>query len=189
MPGTVPHADERWMNVQIQPQSAFMLDSPPVVTVRVVRHPLRQETSPMFERFHRNSAKATIAALLAALGVGGVAVAQSAGSTQPPTKSVTPAAAPGVTSSSSKTAETPGQESNAPENSAADPDNVQQGDQTEPKGSASEQESATETGSATETESASEQESGSEKVADDGPGGHADEPGNPNADPQATVAK
>jgi hypothetical protein len=139
----------------------------------------------MFERFHQNSAKATIAALLAALGVGGVAVAQSGGSTQPPAKSPTPAAAQNSTSSSAKAVETPGQESTAPENSAADPDNVQQGDQAEPKGSAGEQESANEKGSAGETESATEQESGSEKVGDDGPGGHADEPGNPNADHQA----
>jgi hypothetical protein len=65
---------------------------------------------------------------------------------------------------------------------AVDRDNVRQGDQKAPdSGTASEQskESASD-------EAAGEQagESRSEVVADDGPGGHADEPANPNADYQ-----
>ena len=66
----------------------------------------------MFERFTRKSLTATVAALVAALGVGGVAVAQSSGSgSQPPAAT---------------------QQSTAPENSATDTDNIQSGDQTSP---------------------------------------------------------
>ncbi len=120
----------------------------------------------MFERFHRKSAVATVAALLAALGAGGVAIAQSGGSKAQPTLGAPPAKS---TPEAQEAPEAPGQESNAPENSAADPDDVQQGDQSGP-----------------DTEQpGTEKESGSEKVDDDGPGGHADEPGNPNADHQA----
>jgi hypothetical protein len=93
-----------------------------------------------------------VAALVAALGVGGVAVAQSGTSTQPPAAS---------------------QQSTAPENTATDTDNVQSGDQTspDPAGGAAEKESATEKPGA----------EGPEVPGDDGPGGHADEPANPNA--------
>jgi hypothetical protein len=125
----------------------------------------------MFERFHRKSTPAILAAVLAALGVGGVAVAQGGGSSTPPAK------APAGQS----TAETPGQESNAPENSATDSDNVQQGDQSAADDRAEGPESANE--KAEGPESAAE-ESGSEVPNDDGPGGHADEPANPNADTQ-----
>jgi hypothetical protein len=126
----------------------------------------------MFERFKRRSLTATVAALVAALGVGGVAVAQSSGSgSQPATGSPPRASAP-----AQKVA---GQESNAPENSATDRDNVQAGDQTAPDPA----------GGGSENESATGQESGSELPGDDGPGGHADEPGNPNADRQATGAE
>lgn len=110
----------------------------------------------MIERFTRKSLVATGAALLAALGVGGAALAQSGSPTAPPQKGDTPAG---------EVRETPGQESGAPESSAADPDNVQ--DSTS-KDSPAEQA----------------QESSSEVPGDDGPGGHADEPGNPNADHQ-----
>jgi ABC-type phosphate transport system substrate-binding protein len=104
----------------------------------------------MFERFKRKSLTATVAALVAALGVGGVAVAQSSGSgTQAPAAS---------------------HQSAAPENSATDTDNIQSGDQTSP-----------DPAGAAEKESATEQEPGSEVPGDDGPGGHADEPANPNA--------
>jgi cytoskeletal protein RodZ len=51
-----------------------------------------------------------------------------------------------------------------------DTDNVQSGDQSGADG----------------TSEASDGESGSEVAGNDGPGGHADEPGNPNADHQAT---
>jgi hypothetical protein len=68
----------------------------------------------MFERFSRNTAIASAGAVLAALGVGSVALAQSSGS---PSTTHTSAAV--------KKAETPGAESNAPGNSATDGDNVQ----------------------------------------------------------------
>jgi hypothetical protein len=64
-------------------------------------------------------------------------------------------------------------ESTAPENSATDGDNVQ--DTTTP-------DQPGQSGSG--TESGSDSETGSEQVNGDGPGGHADEPGNPNADHQ-----
>jgi hypothetical protein len=106
--------------------------------------------------------------------------------------------------------EQPGVESNAPENSAKDPDNVQYtapGD-ADYKGAAASNKSTVANPAAagkssagksadeapgTEQSAASEQsegpeqpgqESGSETANDDGPGGHADEPGNPNADHQ-----
>jgi hypothetical protein len=65
----------------------------------------------MFERFSRNTMVASGAALLAALGIGTSAIAQSGGGQQT-TKVV-------------KKSEVPGTESNAPENSATDGDNVQ----------------------------------------------------------------
>jgi hypothetical protein len=103
----------------------------------------------------------------------------------------------------SNTGEKPGQESTAPENSASDGDNVQY---TPPGERAAEAKTATvakkkahrskashrshasqvqssqaETqGEAPETQG----ESGSEAPGNDGPGGHADEPGNPNANHQ-----
>jgi hypothetical protein len=112
----------------------------------------------MIERFTRKSIIATTAAVMAALGVGGAAIAQT-NSSSPPQRADTPAGA--VT-------EAPGQESTAPENSAADPDDVQ-----DENG----KDDATEGPEGTEKESA-------EVPGDDGPGGHADEPGNPGADHQ-----
>jgi hypothetical protein len=94
----------------------------------------------MFERFHSKTMTATAAALLSALGVGGIAVAQS---TQNAAKA--PAKA-------SQSTEAPGTEA---------PD------------------------SGTETPEAP----GSEAPGNDGPGGHADEPGNPNAQHEATGAE
>jgi hypothetical protein len=87
----------------------------------------------MIERFKsRPTLAALAAAAITALGVGGVAVAQSGGGTadQPAQGQSAP------------------EQQGAPENSAADRDNVQD-------------------------------ENGKD---DDGPGGHADEPGNPNAE-------
>ena len=151
----------------------------------------------MFERFRGKTAAATAAALLAALGVGGIAAAQN-GSTAPPAQ--TPAATSSQTSSAPASAatEVPGQESNAPENSAADPDNVQQGDTAITGRAAASADVPTagdtpDTGSADvptagdtpDTGSATEAP-GSEVAGDDGPGGHADEPGNPTADHHAT---
>ena len=124
----------------------------------------------MIERFTRKTVVATGAAFMAALGVGGAAIAQSGGS---PQKADTPASA---------VREAPGQESNAPENSAADPDNVQDENGKDDADEASE---ASEDGKedANEAPERSERES-AEVPDDDGPGGHDDEPGNPNADHQ-----
>jgi hypothetical protein len=65
--------------------------------------------------------------------------------------------------------------------SAGDGDSIQQGDQSAP-----DVPGATEGSSESSSESSSEPagESGSEVPGNDGPGGHADEPGNPNADHQ-----
>jgi hypothetical protein len=57
---------------------------------------------------------------------------------------------------------------------------VQQGDQTAPDTGAS-SESSSESAA---TESSSDSASSESATANDGPGGHADEPGNPNADYQ-----
>ena len=133
----------------------------------------------MFERLSRKSMAATGAGLLAALGVSGVAIAQN--------------------SNSAQSNEKPGVESNAPENSAKDGDNVQYtapGDADAKGASASKTAKATKTSSeapGTEQSAASEQSGseapgkeapGSEAPGNDGPGGHADEPGNANADHQ-----
>src|SRR3954454_7294530 len=132
----------------------------------------------MFERLKSKTAVATTASLVAALGVGGVALAQNSGNSTPAQNS-SPAA---KAAPAKKAAEVPGQESNAPDNSAQDTDNVQAGDQ-----STSGTNKETNDGSASEnaSESAGEQ-SGSEVPCNDGPGGHADEPGNANADHQET---
>ena len=122
----------------------------------------------MFERFHSKTITATAAALVAALGVGGIAVAQNGGSSP---SSAAPAKAPAARHAPSN--EVPGQESTAPENSATDHDNVQQGDQNapDPAGQGDKPDNGT--------------ESGSEVPNNDGPGGWADEAnGNPNADTQ-----
>jgi hypothetical protein len=138
----------------------------------------------MFERFSRNAAVASGAAFLAALGVGTAAMAQSNSSPSP---------AP----AQSQPKETPGVESNAPENSATDKDNVQytapgdadagkskatltQAQSTAPEAPGTEQPAGTETPGAAEAP-------GSETgTASDGPGGHADEAngGNASADHQ-----
>jgi len=151
----------------------------------------------MLERFRGKTAAATAAALLAALGVGGIAAAQN-GSTAPPAQ--TPAATSSQSSSAPSSAATdvPVQESNAPENSAADPDNVQQGD-TAITGKAAASADVPTAGDTPDTRTAdvptagdtpdtgsAAEAPGSEVAGDDGPGGHADEPGNPTADHQAT---
>ena len=151
----------------------------------------------MFERFPRRTIAATGAALLAAMGLGGAAIAQSNGS-QPAKTQANPAAV--------QSSEKPGVESNAPENSAKDPDNVQYTAPGDPDykggGKAAQTVAASSSGSGTSGQSGSsaaekpgtEQSPGSEKAGsekadsevpgDDGPGGHADEPANANADHQ-----
>ncbi len=121
-------------------------------------------------------------AALAALAVGASALAQAG--TAPEQKQDRPASE--------------ARESNQPENSAADPDNVQdengkddasekgEGKGEEAENSATDpdnvqdengKDDASETGESEESE-------GNEVPGDDGPGGHADEPDNPNADHQ-----
>jgi hypothetical protein len=125
----------------------------------------------MFERFKSKTVAGAGVALLATLGIGGAAVAQSS---KPVTaKGVsTPAAA-------SQAKETPGQESTGPENSATDTDNVQSGDQSGTDAPDAADKAGTE-GPET-ADPAGAEAPGSEKAGDDGPGGHADEPSNPNA--------
>jgi hypothetical protein len=111
--------------------------------------------------------------------------------------------------SAGSTSETPGQESSAPENSASDGDNVQYVDPSErgqtksatsavnkkahrsharhTKGHRSHatQSAPADTGGETTGEAPETSgEAGSETAGNDGPGGHADEPGNANADHQ-----
>jgi hypothetical protein len=142
----------------------------------------------MFDRSRRTLA-ATAAAFFAALGLGGVAIASSGNGSQP-------ANPPAHTSSAAvKSSETPGVESTAPENSATDPDNVQYTGPNDPDAkkagatktvaasSSTPEAPGTEQSPATEQSGGAEQP-GSEVPGDDGPGGHADEPGNPNADHQ-----
>jgi putative alpha-1,2-mannosidase len=84
--------------------------------------------------------------------------------------------------------------------SSADGDQIQSGDQTtadtgsqaaEPAGSTqlsgdTETQDGTQGAADTETQDGTQESAGSEVAGNDGPGGHADEPGNPNANHQAT---
>ncbi len=112
----------------------------------------------MFERFNRRSATLTATALIATMGLGGAAIAAS-GSAKHPAKA--------VVAQSQTSSET---------TSGPDTDNVndQVGDQNTPDAASA---AAEKTG----TESATSETA----TASDGPGGHADEPGNPNANNQA----
>ena len=109
---------------------------------------------------------ASAVTLVAALAVGGATFASAS------SKAPKPAKAPPAVASKAP--------AKAPA-SAGDTDNIQQGDQSVPDGPG-----ATESSSQSSSESSSEPagESGSEVPGNDGPGGHADEPGNPNADHQ-----
>lgn len=114
-------------------------------------------------------------AAVAALALGGAALAAGQGGSQPAKPAVTPAAAQPVEKMESGVPEKAGVEQNDG-STAADTDSIQdengKDDATEQAGS--EQESTAEAA-----------ESGSEVPGNDGPGGHADEPGSPNADHQA----
>jgi hypothetical protein len=85
------------------------------------------------------------------------------------------------------------------ESSGIDHDQVQSGDQSTPDtaaeaagietadGAQGTQDAETQDGSQdTESQDGGQESSGSEVAGNDGPGGHADEPGNPNADHQAS---
>jgi hypothetical protein len=120
----------------------------------------------MFDR-HRNKIAGLGAALIASMGLGGAALA--ANSSKAPSKGPVPAASKAATLSTSSTA--PEMETN---DTSTAPDKETNDSTAEAAG--------TETNDAAETPG---QESGSEQPGNDGPGGHADEPGNPNADHQA----
>lgn len=106
-------------------------------------------------------------AALAALAIGGSALASAAGDGSPPAK------APVV----QQDVGAAGAEANEPAEKA-DTDSIQDEDGKEDATEAAE-------GAANEAaEEAEEAESGSEVPGDDGPGGWADEPANPNADTQ-----
>ena len=108
-------------------------------------------------------------AAVAVLGLGalgGAAVRANAGTTPPPATSPAPA----VAVDQATTAE--------PDAGLPDTDNVQEGDQTTPDATAADQ-----TTPDTAAEAAGEQ-AGSETAGNDGPGGHADEPGDANANHQ-----
>jgi hypothetical protein len=136
----------------------------------------------MFDRLKSKTAVATTASLIAALGVGGVAVAQNSGNSTPAQK-----ASPVVKVKSHKKASKKASKKsataapNATENpSGPDGDTVQSGDQSTPDTGSSSEAPGTET-----SDSSSGEQPGSEVSNNDGPGGHADEPGNANADHQA----
>jgi hypothetical protein len=100
-------------------------------------------------------------AALAALAFGGAQIAQGAGN------------------GSSAATPTPKAESTAP-----DTDNVQSGDQSAPDGT-----DPADGPEAPGSEKPGSEAPGSETPNDDGPGGHADEPSNPNANHEATGAE
>ena len=132
----------------------------------------------MFERLKSKTAVATTASLIAALGVGGVALAQNSGNATPSQKA-------------NPVAKVQAQPSKAQETSGPDTDKVQSGDQSTPDTGSAQEQPGTETSDGgaqeqpgTETNDSGEQP-GSEVSNNDGPGGHADEPGNASADHQA----
>lgn len=123
----------------------------------------------------KRSSIALGAAAITALGVGGIAVAQNGGQAQTPAPQVKPA-----------------QVKQAAEPKGPDRDNIRSGDQATPdeKGSTSEA-PGTEAKEAPGAEAkeapgaeGNEAPGQETKQDSDGPGGHADEPGNPNADHQ-----
>ena len=136
----------------------------------------------MFEKFHRKSLPAAVAALITALGVGGVAVAQNQGSSpSKPAPNATPAPSTATPPAADQPTpgdqpDTPGGKADAETNDGPDPAGAKDTPDAQDKAGAAETPDAQEPAGGTET--------GSETVADDGPGGHADEPGNPNADTQ-----
>lgn len=87
-----------------------------------------------------------------------------------------------LASAGSKASPPPAQ-STVQQPAAVDGDQIQQGDQSTPDTTATEQAGPDQASPAEQPDSTS-GEAGSEQLANDGPGGHADEPGNPNADHQ-----
>ncbi|MGI8631964.1 MAG: hypothetical protein ACR2NA_05370 [Solirubrobacterales bacterium] len=120
----------------------------------------------MIERLKVRKALATAAvAVIAAMGLGGAAIAQSGG-----------------TATAAQTSPPVAQNDRAaPEKSETDRDNVQDKNGKDDATEKSEAAEGPEKGESGEKDEARE---GKEVPGDDGPGGHADEPGNPNADHQ-----
>jgi len=104
---------------------------------------------------------------VAALAFGGAALAGAASNPSPPTPPAASAPAATVQQGDQTAPDTTGAAENAPEAPSS-----------EKAGSPEPAESSSESATESATESAS------EVAANDGPGGHADEPGNPNADHQ-----
>lgn len=116
-------------------------------------------------------------AALAALAVGGSALATAAGNGSkpaPPAAASEQSAAKADAEVNDNAAEKPGTEA-ADGTKQADTDSLQVENG---------KDDATEQAAGNESETGSEAESGSEVSGNDGPGGHADEPANPNADTQ-----
>ena len=118
-------------------------------------------------------------AALAALALGGATLASAGQGSSQPAKPVIAVQQQGSAKAASQmngtaTAEQPGVEESDGA-AAADTDSIQ-----DENG----KDDATEPAEGAENEAAEAAESGSEVPGDDGPGGHADEPGNPNADHQ-----
>jgi hypothetical protein len=117
---------------------------------------------------------------IAALALGGSAIASAASSTTTPAPTHESTTAPdrdNIQSGSQTTPDPKGTTSASESTSARDHDKVQSGSQTTAD--------AKDTAATPESAPDSNAESSGESVANnDGPGGHADEPGNPNADTQ-----
>ncbi|HKV67362.1 MAG TPA: hypothetical protein VJN72_04685 [Gaiellales bacterium] len=140
----------------------------------------------------------TIAALggAASLALGGAAYAasghhaahsQEAGANASMAAAVSEPTSPdtdNIQSGDQTTPDAAAQVKSAAEQTAPDTDNIQSGDQTTPDNGTSAGSSQGGSGSDAPGEQAGESDGGSEVVGKDGPGGHADEPGNPNADHQ-----
>ena len=115
-------------------------------------------------------------AALAALALGGATLASAGDST--PVGSTPAVVVPGAPAADAETNDT-GQKADtetADGNKAADTDSIQ---------SENGKDNATEQPGSEQASGSETAESGSEAPGNDGPGGHADEPGNPNADHQA----
>ena len=141
----------------------------------------------------RKRIKKTIAAVaaLGALALGGAVFAQAQsgqGTAAPPaqsaSESVTSPDTDNIQSGDQTTPDQPGAASSSASESttAPDTDSVQSGDQTTPDQSGTAPVSASTSTSASEPQSSESEQPGVESPSsNDGPGGHADEPGNANA--------
>ena len=117
-------------------------------------------------------------AALAALALGGATLASAGGSPSTPSTPAPAVVQPGAVAAAAETPDT-GQKADAETaggSKAADTDSIR---------SENGKDDATEQPGSEQASGSEKAESGSEAPGNDGPGGHADEPGNPNADHQA----